>query len=303
MKNIMVVIVGSVALDSVKTKFGSRRGMLGGSVSYACPASSLYAPTGMVGVVGSDFPAKYIKFYRRKKVDISGLLVAEGKTFRWSGEYESDMINRRTISTELNVFAGFKPNLPEHYKGAPYVLLGNISPALQLHVLKQMKNPLFVMADTVDLWIRTEYTNLVNLMKKTTMLALNDSEARELTGKHDLRQSADAILRMGPKYVVIKKGEHGSILFCKNRIFIIPAYPVLEVADPTGAGDSFAGGFIGHLAMSGGINEKNILESMLIGSVIASFVVEEFGVNGLERLTKEKVALRLNKFKKMIKVF
>lgn len=302
-EKIKIVVVGSVALDSVKTKFGERREMLGGSVSYACPAASFFATTGMVGVVGDDFSTDHLRFYRRMGINLEGLQKSRGKTFRWSGEYEKDLVNRRTLSTELNVFAAFKPELPESYRNAGYLLLGNISPSLQLHVLEQMRKPALVLADTMDLWIRTERRNLQKVLKNATMLALNDSEARELTGKHDLRQSAAAILKMGPKYVVIKKGEHGSMLFFKNRISIIPAYPVMKVVDPTGAGDSFAGGFIGRLAQAGRVNEGRIIEAMLTGSVVASFVVESFGVDAMKKLTREKIASRLSEFEKIIRIF
>jgi len=302
MKNVKVVVVGSIALDSIKTRFGARREILGGSVSYACPASSFFATTGMVGVVGKDFPHNHIRFYQKCGINLDGLQIKEGKTFRWVGEYEDDLINRRTISTELNVFANFKPDLPESYVQSPFVLLGNIAPSLQLHVLEQIKRPLFVLADTMDLWIRTVRKDLLRVIACSTMLTLNDSEARELTGRHDLRVAAATILKMGPRYVVIKKGEHGAMLFCRDGIFIIPAYPVIKVVDPTGAGDSFAGAFIGRLAESAILKEKNIIESILFGSVVASFVVESFGVNALKSLNRRKIVSRLNEFKKMIKI-
>ncbi|MBT3191953.1 MAG: sugar kinase, partial [Verrucomicrobia bacterium] len=248
MSNIDLVIVGSIGLDTIETKFDKRENLLGGSVSYACAASSFFARTGMVGVVGADFPDAYMDCYRRFNIDLEGLMTDQaGKTFAWSGVYEEDMINRRTLSTDLNVLADFAPELPEAYRDAPFILLGNISPALQLHVLSQARSPKFVIADTMDLWINIAKEPLLDLIGKVNLLMLNDEEARLLTKEHNLKTCAKKILDMGPDYVVIKKGEHGAMLVTREGMFLVPAYPVDSVIDPTGAGDSFAGGFMGYL--------------------------------------------------------
>lgn len=287
-----LVVVGSVGLDTVETTESKWSERLGGSVSYACAAARLFSKSGMVGVVGSDFPAAYRRLYGRLGIDTTGLQVADGKTFRWSGVYEPDMINRRTISTELNVFAGFSPDLPASYRGAPFVLLGNIAPSLQRHVLDQMRRPRFVLADTMDLWIRTAPRDLEKVIRRVDMLAVNDSEARLLTGKHNLKDAARQILAMGPRYVVVKKGEHGALLMGEGGVAVFPAYPVDVVRDPTGAGDAFAGAFMGCLASSGRATPRVVRESMFLGAVVASFAVEAIGLDGLSRLTRRQVEAR-----------
>ncbi len=254
--SVQLVVVGSVGLDTVETPFERKENLLGGSVSYACSAASFFAGVGMVGVAGDDFPAEYTELYRNFGIDLAGLQKVKGKTFRWSGVYDGDMINRRTLSTELNVFAGFSPELPDSYREAPFILLGNISPALQLHVLSQARNPVFIAADTMDLWINTTRGQLMEVISRVNMLTLNDGEARLITGEQNLRKCATMILDWGPQYVVIKKGEHGAILMGRNGIFIVPAYPVEEVRDPTGAGDSFAGGFMGSFAGMGKTGDR-----------------------------------------------
>jgi cytidine kinase len=300
MSDIDLVIVGSIGLDTIETKFDKRDELLGGSVSYACAASSFFAPTGMVGVVGGDFPEAYMACYRGFDIDLQGLVTdAEGKTFRWSGVYEEDMINRRTLATELNVLADFAPELPEAYRDAPFILLGNISPELQLHVLSQARSPKFVIADTMDLWINIANEALVDVISKVNMLTLNDSEARLLTQEHNLKTCAKRILDMGPDYVVIKKGEHGAMLVTRTELFLVPAYPVDDVIDPTGAGDSFAGGFMGYLAKKGEVTDRNVKEALLCGSVVASFGVEAFSLERLESLTMEQIDGRLNELKQM----
>jgi cytidine kinase len=299
-KNIQLVVVGSVALDTIETPHERQKDLLGGSCSYACSAASFFAGVGMVGIVGTDFPARHVNLYKKSGIDLKGLQRVKGKTFRWSGVYEKDMINRRTLSTDLNVFASFSPELPEEYRAAPFFLLGNIAPDLQLHVLSQASSPRFVVADTMDLWINMTRKSLVKLIARVNMLTLNDGEARLLSGHHNLKQAARCISKMGPEYVVIKKGEHGAILFSKHGIFIVPAYPIEEVVDPTGAGDTFAGGFIGHLARSGRVTEKNVREALLVGSVVASFCVEKFSLNALARLRPHDIQQRLRELKSMI---
>ena len=297
-----LVIVGSVALDTIKTPFDQGEDLLGGSVSYACAAASYFAPTGMVGVVGDDFPDAYMDIYRGCGVDLTGLQTVKGKTFRWSGAYDDDMINRQTISTDLNVFEDFSPDLPADYRSAPLVLLGNITPKLQLDVLSQVEAAEFVVADTMDLWINIARPELLEVIKKVNMLTLNDSEARLLTGEYNIKQAAESILDMGPEYVVVKKGEHGAMLVSKQGIFLVPAYPVDKVVDPTGAGDSFAGGMMGYLAECGTVNDTNMREALLRGSVVASFGVEVFSLDRLVGLTRDDIDSRLNDLKGMMRV-
>ena len=296
---VRLVIVGSLALDSVETPFEKKRDLLGGSVSYACAAASFFTKTGMVAIAGQDFPSAYLDAYRKFGIDLAGLNVVRGRTFRWSGVYETNMIDRRTLSTDLNVFASFSPELPAAYRSAPFVLLGNIAPALQMHVLEQVKKPRFVIADTMDLWINTAKKQLMQVISGVDMLMLNDGEARLLTGEYNLRRCAARILDWGPAYVVVKKGEHGALLFSRKGIFIVPAYPVDEVCDPTGAGDSFAGGFLGALAGSTVVNERTVRESLLYGSVVASFTVEDFSLNRLMKVSRSDIRKRITGLKKM----
>lgn len=295
-----IVVVGSVALDTIETPVAKREDVLGGSVSYACSAASFFARPGMVGVVGSDFPDAHIDSYRNLGIDTRGLQQEEGRTFRWSGVYEEDMNNRRTLSTELNVFAGFKPGLPAEYRTSPYLFLANIAPDLQLHVLAEVENAEFILADTMDLWINTAHAELEQVMARVDMIALNDSEARLLTGEKNTISAARAVLKMGPRYVALKKGEHGALLFHEGGVLIVPAYPVEDVKDPTGAGDAFAGGFIGALACGRSKGPSAMAEAMLRGSVLASFAVEEFSLDRLKSLTRSEVDARLAEFRKII---
>ena len=295
-------VVGSIGIDTVETPSARRPDILGGSVSFACAASSFFAGTGMVGVVGKDFPAKFTGAFRHFDIDLEGLQTVEGKTFRWSGVYEKNMNVRRTLSTELNVFASFAPVLPPRYTRSPFVFLANISPALQLHVLDQARRPKFVAADTMDLWINTALKDLKKVIARVDMLLLNDSEARHLTGCEHLLDAARRLLRMGPEYVVIKKGEHGSMLVSKRGIFLTPAYPVNSVADPTGAGDSFAGGLMGWLAKADRVDEKTVRTAMLYGSVMGSFCVEDFSLNRFMRLKRPEVYRRYKNLLGMISV-
>jgi sugar/nucleoside kinase (ribokinase family) len=297
-----LVVVGSVALDTIHTPDGKiRRDLLGGSVSYACAAASFFARTGMVGVVGSDFPRSYDRLYRRMGIDTSGLQRVEGLTFRWTGAYEENMMDRRTLATELNVFESFMPELPESYRNARFFLLGNIAPSLQLHVLGQARNAMFVAADTMDLWIRTGRKALLDVVSRVDLLTLNDGEARMLTGEHGMLKCARWILARGPRYVVIKKGEHGAMLFSRRGVFLVPAYPVATVRDPTGAGDSFAGAFMGRLAGGGRRPDRAALrDALLTGSVVASFGVEDFSLSALRRLTAAGIRRRRVELGRMI---
>lgn len=294
-----LVVVGSIGLDDIATPFEKKTSLLGGSVSYACAAASLFARVGMVGVVGDDFPEPCMELYRAFGIDLEGLQRVSGKTFRWSGEYEDDMINRRTIFTDLNVFEHFSPKLPEAYCRAPFVLLGNISPELQLNVLSQASGAKFVLADTMDLWINIARDALMEVIGKVHMLTVNDSEARLLTGLHGLRQCAEKILEWGPQYVVIKKGEHGAMLVSRDGIFLAPAYPIDCVMDPTGAGDAFAGAFMGGLVRD---DVSAMRSSLLLGAVVASFAVEAFSLDRLASLQSGEIEKRLGLLCEMIRV-
>src|SRR5216110_1658590 len=243
-----VLVVGSTALDSIKTPWRENPRLLGGSASHAAVAASFFAPVKLVGIVGKDFPGRYLQLYRRHGVDLEGLQVATGKTFHWAGEYEVNMNNRRTLKTELGVFETFTPDLPETYRRTPFVLLANIAPALQHHVLDQMRRPKFVVADTMDLWLNIALDDLLRLLPRIDGFVLNDSEARQLTKEDNIIAAAKKIHRLGPKYAIVKKGEHGALLSSPGGMFISPAFPLNKVVDPTGAGDSFVGGMVGYLA-------------------------------------------------------
>lgn len=294
-----LLITGSIALDSVKTPIEEHHDLLGGSASYASVAASFFTPVNLVGIVGSDFPKQYIDLYRKHRVNLDGLQVADGKTFRWSGEYEWDLNKRRTLSVALNVFETFQPKLPASYQTTPFVFLANISPQLQLHVLSQLAAPKFVVADTMDLWIETAREPLLELLRKIDCLVLNESEARELMKETSLIKAGRALLKRGPKYVVIKKGEHGCLLFSHDLFFSAPAYPLEDIHDPTGAGDCFAGAFAGYLAKAGRITPDALRKAVIHGSVLASYCVESFSLNRLKTLTAQDIADRYQVFKLM----
>lgn len=294
-----IVIVGSTALDSIKTPKKENPRLLGGSASYASIAASFFAPVKMVGVVGDDFPRKYISLYKKHGIDIEGLQIKPGKTFHWSGEYEVNMNNRRTLSTELGVFADFNPVLPESYRNAEFVLLANIAPSLQLHVLEQVKKPKFIAADTMDLWLNIALDDLLKLLKKVDLFVLNDSEAKLLTKDDNVISAIKKIHKLGPKNVIIKKGEHGAILSVEGDLFVAPAYPLLKVVDPTGAGDTFLGGLIGYLASANGKINENLRNAVVYGAVTASFCCEGFGVTRLTKVTKKDIEQRYQEFRKI----
>jgi sugar/nucleoside kinase (ribokinase family) len=296
-----VLIVGSIAIDNIKTQLEEHRELLGGSASYASVSASFFSPVNLVGIVGSDFPKEHIELFQSRDVDLAGLQIVDGKTFRWSGEYEWDMNQRKTLSVELNVFETFSPKLPDSYKRTPIVLLANISPSLQKHVLEQVESPKFVIADTMDLWITTTRNELLDLLKPIDLLVLNDSEARQLTEETSLVKAAHNILRLGPKYVAIKKGEHGCLLLSKDRFFSCGAYPLEDIHDPTGAGDTFAGGFAGYLAS---LNKEtfdfdDLKKAVVYGSLLASFCVEAFSLERLKQLTRKELDDRYEFFKLM----
>ena len=296
-----LVVVGSIGLDTIKTPAATRRNILGGSVSYACASSSFFARTGMVGVVGRDFPARYRAAFRDFHIDRQGLHSADGKTFRWSGVYERNLNNRHTLSTDLNVLADFAPDLPPAYRECPFVFLANIAPELQLRVLSQMNVLRFVAADTMDLWIKIARPALLKVIRQVDMLLINDSEARELTGEENLVQAARRVLALGPRYVIVKKGEHGSMLFSKHGLVLVPAYPVDKVQDPTGAGDAFAGGLMGMLTRAYRITPEAVRRAMVYGTTVASFTVEAFSLEKLQAIRRADIEARVRKFLRMIR--
>jgi sugar/nucleoside kinase (ribokinase family) len=296
-----VLIVGSTALDSIKTPKAENPRLLGGSASHAAVAASYFSPVKLVGVVGEDFPRRYVGLYRRHGIDLEGLQIQPGKTFHWSGEYEENMNNRRTLLTELGVFEKFTPDLPASCRRAPYVLLANIAPALQHHVLDQMRRPRFVVADTMDLWLNIALPDLLKLLKRLDGFVLNDSEARQLTGVDNPFEAMRKIHALGPKYVIVKLGSHGSILSGPKGHFLCPAYPLRKVVDPTGAGDSFVGGLMGYLAAAPGGIDANLRRAMVYGSVVASFCCEGFGLTRTTRGTRKQIEQRVKELERMTK--
>jgi sugar/nucleoside kinase (ribokinase family) len=294
-----VLIVGSTALDSIKTPKAENPRLLGGSASHAAVAASFFSPVKLIGVVGSDFPRRYLQLYRRHRINLEGLQILPGKTFHWSGEYEANMNNRRTLLTELGVFETFTPTLPPAHRDTPFVLLANIAPALQQHVLNQARRPKFVAADTMDLWLNIALPDLLKLIKRLDAFVLNDSEAHQLTKEDNLFAALKKIHKLGPRYVVIKKGSHGSILSGPRGFFLCPAYPVHKVVDPTGAGDSFVGGMMGWLAAANGSVEDHIRRAMIYGSVVASFCCEGFGLTRTTRLKRAQIEQRVKELERL----
>jgi sugar/nucleoside kinase (ribokinase family) len=295
-----VLIVGSIALDTVKTPVEEHTDLLGGSAGYAALAASFFSPVRMVGIVGSDFPQTELDFWKSRRIDTEGVERAEGKTFRWSGEYAWDMNTRETHSTALNVFQNFNPKLPQSYRKTGFVLLANIAPSLQSNVLDQMERPQFVAADTMNLWIETARPDLDALLPRVDLLILNDSEAREMTKETSLIKAGRRILKMGPRYVTIKKGEHGALLFSESDFFSCGAYPLEDIRDPTGAGDAFAGGIAGYLAGNvGTVHFTDLRKAMIYGSVLASFCVEAFSLDRLKTLSLDEINQRYEVFKTM----
>jgi cytidine kinase len=298
-----VLVVGTTALDSIKTPKSENPRLLGGSASHAAVAASFFSPTKLLGVVGGDFPAKYISLYKKHCLCVKGLeKVKDGQTFHWSGEYEVNLNNRRTLNTVLGVIEHWSPKLPGDYETTPFVLLANISPAVQHTVLDQLAKPKFVIADTMDLWMNIALADLLRLLKRVDCLVLNDSEARQLVEEDNVPSALAKIHKLGPRYVIIKKGEHGSLLSGPKGLFVAPAYPLKRVVDPTGAGDSFVGGLIGYLAAqkSGGI-ETNLRRAIVHGSVVASFCCEGFGLARTTRTTKAEIAARVRELEKLAK--
>ncbi len=299
-----VLIVGSIALDTVKTPVEEHADLLGGSASYAALGASFFSPVKLVGVVGDDFPAAEFEFWKARNIDAEGVQRVTGKTFRWSGEYAWDLNTRETKSVALNVFEHFQPALPDSFRDTEFVLLANIAPGLQAHVLDQMKKPRFVVADTMDLWIETARKELDALIPRLDLLILNDSEARQITGETSLIKAGRLIRGSGPRFVAIKKGEHGALLFGDDDFFSCGAYPLEDIHDPTGAGDTFAGGVAGYLAgtVNGEVGFSDLRKAIIYGSVLASFNVEKFSLERLRTLTKDEIADRYQMFKLMSQI-
>ncbi len=294
-----VLVVGSIALDTVKTPFGEAKDAVGGSGVYFAAGASFFTPVNVVGVVGQDFPLHSLDFLKTRKVDLRGLSVEKGKTFRWSGVYGFDLNTRETLDTQLNVFATFKPSIPDAYRRTEYVFLANIDPELQRDVLRQVERPRLVVCDTMNFWIEGKRDALLKTLQQVDILILNDAETRQLAEEADLIKAARRVLTMGPKTVVVKKGEHGALLISPDDFFAAPAFPTESVFDPTGAGDSFAGGFVGHLARSGDLSHAAMRQAVIYGSVIASFNVERFSMERLKDLTHEEIQARFREFKKI----
>jgi len=295
-----LLIVGSVALDTIETRFGRQHRILGGSASFASVAASLFVRPSVCAVVGEDFPNEHIEFLASRGIDLSGLGRAQGETFYWCGRYAHDFKRRETLETRLNVFADFRPALPREYRRPRFLLLGNIHPSLQLSVLDQVERPAFVACDTMNLWIETTPKELKTLLGRVDAVLLNDEEALQLAGEHDLLRAARYVRSLGPSSVVVKRGDAGAMLLHDDRLFVVPAFPVENVRDPTGAGDSFAGGFLGALGRLGCAKERELRMAMVVGSVVASFAVEDFGLGRFRTLSRQDVEQRLASFKELV---
>jgi sugar/nucleoside kinase (ribokinase family) len=295
-----LVVVGSVALDSVETPFGSTADALGGSAVFFSSAASLLHPVQMVGVVGDDFPMDQLQRLTRRGVDLSGVERQPGESFRWKGKYSYDLQNRDTLETRLGVFAQFQPRLPAPYRDARYLFLGNIDPELQLGVLDQMHGAEFVAADSMNYWISSKRDVLLELLRRVDVLLVNDSEARELSGDWNIYRAARWIIEAGPRMVVIKQGVYGAVLVDDSSIFYVPAYPLEEVFDPTGAGDAFAGGFMGHLARSDDVTPANLRRAMVYGATMGAFAVERFSVQRFDEIGPAEVTARARQFSDLV---
>ena len=294
-----LIIVGTTALDSIKTPYAENPRLLGGSASHAAIAASYFTQVRLIGGIGDDFPKKYTQLYRRHKIDLAGLQQLPGKTFHWSGEYEVNMNNRRTLATELGVIEQFQPEIPKEWRTTPFVLLANIAPALQNRVLDQLTRPRWVVADTMDLWLNIAMPDLLKLIKRIDALVLNDHEARQLAQEDNLIAALPKIHQLGPRYIIIKKGEHGSILSSPRGLYLAPAYPLKKVIDPTGAGDSFVGGLMGYLASTRGSVDKHLRRAILHGSVVASFCCEGFGVNRTQKISRAAINTRVRELERI----
>ena len=294
-----ILVVGSIALDSVETPWGSANDSPGGSALYFSSAASFFAPVNVVGVVGTDFDFKAVDFLRQRSVNFDGIDQQEGLTFRWGGRYHMDLNQRDTLFTDLNVFENFNPKIPEFYRNSDLVFLANIDPDLQMQVLRQIPRPKLVILDTMNFWITGKRKSLDEVIGQTDVLILNDEEARMLTDTGNLITAGRRILERGPKFLIIKKGEHGAVLLHDNSYFSAPAYPLEKVVDPTGAGDSFAGGFVGYIAHAGKIDEPTMRRAIIYGSTVASFNVEDFSFRRLVSLNRKEMEARVDDFSRI----
>jgi sugar/nucleoside kinase (ribokinase family) len=294
-----LLVVGSVAFDSIQTPYGNVEHILGGSATHFSVTASYFTDVKVVAVVGEDFGEKELKVFADRGIDTSGIERSKGKTFHWAGQYEGAMNEARTLDTQLNVFEHFSPKIPPAFLGSEFLFLGNIDPGLQRHVREQLPQVRLVALDTMNFWIQGRLPELKKTLGNVDMLTINESEARMLSGSHNLKRAVQAIQQFGPSMVVVKRGEYGVISFNGNSIFYVPAYPLEDVHDPTGAGDSFAGGFMGHLARTGDLSETNFRRAMVYGSVMASFAVEEFGLRRTMRLTPQEIEARFREFKNL----
>jgi sugar/nucleoside kinase (ribokinase family) len=297
-----LLVVGSIALDSIFTPFGETADALGGSAVYFSVAGSLLHPVQVVGVVGSDYPVAELERLAPRGIDWSGVEHAAGESFRWKGKYSYDLQSRETLETRLGVFADFQPKLPESFRSADFLFLGNIDPELQLGVLSQVRRPKLVVCDTMNCWIQSKKAQLLDLLARVDVLMVNDGEARELSGDWNIHRAGRWILGHGPKRVVIKQGEHGALLIEPNRTFYVPAFPLENVFDPTGAGDAFAGGFMAYLARTGDASEDHIRRAMVVGATMGSYAVEQFGIRGFEHVTLADVQARMRAFTDLTQV-
>ena len=291
-----VLVVGTVAFDSVETPHASAERILGGSAAYFAMTASFFSPVQLVGVIGEDFPQEYLDLLSGRGVDLEGLKKEMGDTFYWRGRYHEDLNVRDTLELHLNVLSGYVPHLPESYRDSQYVFLGNIDPTIQLKVLEQLTNSRLVACDTMDHWIQGSNAELQKVLRRVEILVINDSEARMLSGQHNIVKAARSILKMGPRVLLIKRGEYGVLQFTDSSVFATPAYPLEEVFDPTGAGDSFAGGFVGYLARTGDHSERGLRRAIAYGSVAASFTVEDFGLRRMIPLTLQEIEDRYRRF-------
>ena len=291
-----ILVVGSVAFDTVETPFGQGNEVLGGSATYFSTAASFFAGVRLVAVVGEDFPAEHREFLQSRNIDLAGLQVASGRTFRWKGRYGYDLNEAQTLETNLNVFEGFRPELPESFRDTEIVFLANIDPELQLEVVRQVRRPRLIACDTMNFWIGGKREALVRTLREVDILVINEGETRQLASEANLVKAARAVLAMGPKTLVVKRGEYGVLVFSAHSTFSAPAFPLEEVFDPTGAGDTFAGGFIGYLAATGDFSEATIRKATVFGSVMASFTVEDFSLDRLRRVSWPEIEGRFRTF-------
>jgi sugar/nucleoside kinase (ribokinase family) len=295
-----ILVVGSVAFDTVETPFGRAEKVLGGSASFFSLAASFFESVKLVGVVGRDFGETQLACFAGRDIDLQGLERVDGETFHWGGRYSDDLNSRETLFTHLNVFESFKPKIPESYRSSEFVFLGNIDPVLQLEVLDQVRRPKLVACDTMNFWISGRLEALHQLLNRVDVLLINDSEARQLSGEPNLVKAARAIRALGPRTLVIKKGEHGAVTFSDEGCFVAPSFPVEDVVDPTGAGDTFAGGFLGYLAGAGSLDETTLRRAVIMGSTLASFSVEAFSVERLLSLTRDEIETRFQAFRQLV---